>query len=183
MINRTTTPRRPADGSGTTETRAGSKTGSAKPEGSSANPSVRSPKVVPSITSDSPRAIAEKVTDARRVSAPATLLGNANPVALPVPGANWVAPPHCTPTCFEKVVFASTIRLSMSTCGVWVSRLCTNDRARPMIEAAGGRELGKLHQHYRAHVAVKQLMREGYRVTNTVGADGKIKLSAVKVGR
>src|SRR6185503_13221533 len=47
-----------------------------------------------------------------------TVLGKFRPVGLPLAEAAWPKPPHCTPMEREKLVLASTIRLSMSTWGV-----------------------------------------------------------------
>jgi hypothetical protein len=59
-----------------------------------------------------------------------TMLGNTRPVGLPVVGAKDTLPPHWMPTWREKLVAASTMRLSISTSGVWVSRLRTMPSAR-----------------------------------------------------
>ena len=59
-----------------------------------------------------------------------TMLGKMSPVGLPVVGANETLPPHWIPTCREKLVAASTMRLSISTSGVCVSRLRTMPSAR-----------------------------------------------------
>ena len=76
------------------------------------------------------------VAEATPVSEPPvtrTVLGKVSPVVLPEAGAAWPKPPHCTPIDREKLVFASTMRLSIKTCGVMVSSFSTRARALPML--------------------------------------------------
>jgi hypothetical protein len=52
------------------------------------------------------------------------------PVGFPKVGAKLTLPPHWMPALREKLVAASTMRASISTSGVWVSRLRTMPSAR-----------------------------------------------------
>ena len=55
--------------------------------------------------------------------------GKAKPVGLPVPAEKERSPPHWMPTSRTNWVLASTMRASMSTCGVSASRLRTRPSA------------------------------------------------------
>ena len=64
-----------------------------------------------------------------------TVDGKAMPVGLPVAAELMLLPPHWMPMSRVKVVLASTMRASMSTCGVCVSRWFTRSSASEMLSA------------------------------------------------